>query len=143
FCSVDEDPPLSEERRMKEAGKLLLEKPFPFYRHFRAQRPGSPDLEREEAEQWFRVAFIEQTLGRSDEAMQAYGEARDLFVKLVEAHPEVAEHQNALALMHSNRGVLLTGGGKAEEALEEYRQAQDLPSKLVQSHPHVTHYLAH
>src|SRR5262249_32253628 len=89
--NVARSHPLFQEPRMEKAKKLLLEKTLPFYRNFRSQRPDDPVLQREEAEQWFRVAYIEQLFVRTAEARRAYERARDLQAKWVEAHPEVPE----------------------------------------------------
>jgi serine/threonine protein kinase len=139
--NVAKKHPLFQEPRMEQAKKLLLEKALPFYRNFRAQRPDDPGLKSEEAEQWFRVAFIEQTLGRPTEARHAYERARDLLENLVKEHPEVAEYQFGLASTHNDLGMSLASVSKVLEALQAYEQAADLLAKLVKAHPETPKYL--
>jgi serine/threonine-protein kinase len=137
--------PLFQKPRMDQAKKLLLEKTLPFYRQFRAQRPEDPALQHQEAEQWFRVGYIEQILGRSAEARHAYAQARDLMAKLLKAHPGEPKYQHNLALVHIDLGYLLEDLGKHAEALHEYDRAGDLQAELLKAQPDVPahrHYLA-
>jgi serine/threonine-protein kinase len=138
--NVAKEHPLFQEPRMEKAKKLLLEKTLPFYRQFRAQRPGDHILEHAEAEQLFRVAYIEKVLGHSGEALRVYGQAQELAAKLARTHPEEPLFQNNLATMHNNRAMLLTALGKREEALWEYRQARTIRIKLTRDHPRVPRY---
>jgi serine/threonine protein kinase len=140
--NVARTDPLFRGPRMKAAKKLLLKKTLPFYKNFRAQRPDDRELQREEADQWFRVGYIEQVLVEMTAARTAYEKARDLLGKLVKANPEVSLYQNDLATTHSNLGVLLHDLGKREQALKEYQQARDLRRKLVKARPDVPQYLA-
>src|SRR5262249_29839804 len=129
--------PLFQRPGMEQARKLLQEKTLPFYRNFRALRPNDPVLQREEADQWFRVGYIELGFGRNAEALSAYEHARDLMAQLVKAHPKVADYQDVLASAHNNLGALLKTQGKGMEALAAYQQALDLQTKLVETHPKV------
>jgi serine/threonine-protein kinase len=125
---------------MEQAKKLLLETTLPFYKRFRAQRPDDRGLERDEANQWFRVAYIEEFLGRTTRARQAYEKARDLLRRLVKAFPDRTQYQHTLASAHTNLGNLLSEQGKHEQALVELRTARDLHGKLVKAHPRVASY---
>jgi serine/threonine-protein kinase len=121
--------------RMEKAKKLLLEKTLPFYKNFRSQRPEDRHLRRDEADQWFRVGFIEHTLMRTTEARTAYERARNLQQNLGENHPDAPDYQNDLANTHLHLGRLLLDLGGREEALKEWQQARDLGRKLVKAHP--------
>src|SRR5207245_884306 len=123
-----------------KARNLLLRQTLRFYRNFRVQRPDDRALQREEADQWFRVGYIEYVLLRTEEAKEAYERARELFQALVKAHPDVPDYQKYLALTHNNLGVLLHALGKREEALVEHQQARDLRQKLVKAHPDLPVY---
>jgi serine/threonine-protein kinase len=138
--NVARDHPLFQSPRLKEAKKLLLEKTLPFYRRFRSQRPDDRGLQQEEAEQLYRVAYIEQTLGHSSDALKAYRQARVLAARLVHDHPDVPRYQRDLAHMHNNMGVMLSSQGKRDEALKEHRQALDIREKLVREHPSTPQY---
>jgi serine/threonine-protein kinase len=132
--------PLFQGPRMEKARNLLLRKTLRFYRNFRVQRPDDRGLQWEEADQWFRVGYIEQVLLRTNQAREAYERARALFQALVKAHHDVPGYQNDLASTHNDLGVLLDDLGKRDEALEEYQQARRLRRKLVGAHPDVPGY---
>jgi serine/threonine-protein kinase len=132
--NVAREHPLFQEPRMDEARKLLLEKTFPFYKNFRSQRPDDRRLQVDEAEQWSRVAYIEQTLLRADEAVKTYRKARDMWAKLAQVNPRMHVYQYFLAGMHNNLGLLLTALGKREEALADYRRARDVYASLDRAH---------
>jgi tetratricopeptide (TPR) repeat protein/tRNA A-37 threonylcarbamoyl transferase component Bud32 len=138
--NVAKEDPLFQLPRMEKAKKLLLKKTLPFYKNFRAQRPEDSALHHEEANQWFRVGYIERVLVQTTEARLAYEKARDLLARLVKAYPKVPLYQNDLAGTHNNLGNLLADLGKRQEALKEYQQARDLYSKLVKAHPNAPEY---
>jgi tetratricopeptide (TPR) repeat protein len=131
---------LFQEPRMEKARKLLLGKTLPLYKNLRAAAPTDSGLHIEEAEQWFRVGYIEHVLMQTPEARKAYEKARGLHAALVEAHPEIPEYQSNLATTHNNLGSVLANQGKCQEALAEYRQARDLFNRLVQAHPRAARY---
>jgi tetratricopeptide (TPR) repeat protein len=138
--NVAKNDPLFQEPRMEKARKLLLKKTLPFYKNFRSQRPDDRGLQMEEADQWFRVAYIEHVLVQATEARQAYEKTCELQQKLVKANPGVPGYQQDLASTHNNLAMLLRDLGKREQALKEYRQARDICSKLVKEHPEVPEY---
>jgi serine/threonine-protein kinase len=131
---------LFRQPRMEKAKKLLLEKTLPFYRNFRARSPDDHGLQREEARQWFRVGYIENVLGRTTEALEAYEQARDLQGRLVRSHPDVPEYQSDLARTLNNLVVLLRRLGKNTKGLEESIQARDILGELVAAYPKVARY---
>jgi tetratricopeptide (TPR) repeat protein len=137
--NVARDDPLFQQPRMERAKKLLLEKTLPFYRDFRAQSHDR-GLQLDEAQQWFRVGYIQAALVETAEALAAYEKARDLFAEVVEVHPEVPQYQNDLASIHNNLGALLTAVGRRQEALTEYQRARDLRRQLRERHSRVPRY---
>jgi serine/threonine-protein kinase len=138
--NVAKEHPLFQGPRMEKAKKLLLRKTLPFYKRFQSQRSGDRRLQHEEADQLFRVGYIEQTLGRHRAALQAYRQARDVIRKVARAHPEVAEYQSSLAHTHNNLGALLDDLGGRGEALQEYQRAGDIFARLGRAHPEVPQY---
>jgi serine/threonine-protein kinase len=138
--NVAKEHPLFQGPRMEKAKKLLLEKTLPFYRQFRAQRPGDRGLRHAEAEQLFRVAYIESFLGHYREALRVYRQACDNLVELAKAHPGVRLYLINLATTRNNLGSVLQTQGKLQEALGEYRQARAIRLKLVQAHRNVPQY---
>ena len=80
---------LFQQPRMEKPKRLLLALTLPFYKNFRVQLPDDRELQRAEAEQWYRVASIEHVLVRTRESKEAYEQARELQIKLARAHPGV------------------------------------------------------
>jgi serine/threonine-protein kinase len=138
--NVARDNALFQRPRMEQPKKLLLEKTLPFYRQFRSRRPGDRGLQREEAIQWFRVAYIEHVLGHFPEALAAYQRGTDLSDQLFRAAPHVPEYQKDLAAAHGNLGNLLFAWGRWQQALVEQQRSGDLLRKLVEAHPNVPEY---
>jgi serine/threonine-protein kinase len=132
--------PVFQGPRMEKARNLLLRKTLPFYRNFRVQRPDDRLLQREEADQWFRVGYIEYALLRTPEATEAYTRSLGLFQALVKAQPDLPAFQQDLATTHNNLALLLSAQGKSVEALKHYQQARDLFQQLVKAHPEVAQY---
>jgi tetratricopeptide (TPR) repeat protein len=133
--NVAREHPVFQTPRMEQARKLLLEKTLPYYSKFRSQRPDDPGLQRQQAEQFFRVGYIESVLGHDRESAQAYRQARDILVELVQVHPEVPDYQSDLTANHGNLASMLSHLGKSEQALEEYAKARDIGTRLVKANP--------
>src|SRR5205814_93901 len=98
-------------------------------------KPDDVGLLRQEAEKWFRVAYIEQTLMRLKEARDAYAKSLEMHQALARTYPKEPTHRLAQATIHGNLGQLLTEVGQNREALREYEQGRDLAAALVKEHP--------
>src|SRR5207248_1708861 len=110
-----------------------------FYRDFQVQRPDDETLRRDEAEQWFSVGYIEQVLGQTSQAQEAFQRAEKLLQLLVKAHPRFRKH---LAATHYHLGILCAAMGNREEALKEFEHARDLwRTLLLQGRPESPEYL--
>jgi serine/threonine-protein kinase len=138
--NVCKDNPLFQQPRMEKVKKLLLRRTLPFYKRMLEQRPADRGLLWNEADQWYRIGYIEYVLGEARQARTAYEKARELFGKLVKAHPGLHQYQTALAGTHNNLGLLLGELGERKEALKEYQQARDLQQQLVNDHPNLHLY---
>jgi serine/threonine-protein kinase len=138
--NVCKEDPLFQQPRMEKVRKLLLAKTLPFYQQMLKQQPANWALQWEEADQWFRVGYIEGELVETAQARTAYEKARERFLHLVMVQPGVAELQDQLAYTHDNLGVQLAALGKREEALVEHQQARELRLRLVKTWPHRHRY---
>jgi tetratricopeptide (TPR) repeat protein len=78
--------------------------------------------------------------GRGDEAVAAYGRARDLYRALAEAQPDFAGHRHGLASSLAGLGAALAQLGRTDEAVVAYEQARDLQQGLAEAHPDVAEY---
>jgi tetratricopeptide (TPR) repeat protein len=138
--NVAKEHPLFKPSRMEKAKKLLLEKTLPFYRQFRSKNPDDVGLQSDEAEQFVRVAYIQNELGHFDEGLVAFRRAQQIQMEMVESHPEVPRYRYYLATTHNSLGVMLASLGKCAEAIKEYRCALDLQKKLVKDQPQAASY---
>jgi serine/threonine protein kinase len=123
YLGVAKEHPLMQGPNTDKLRKLLLEKALPFYRQFRSQRPDDPALNREDAEQWRRVAAITGELGRKGEAAGAYEQARQRYQALVQAHPDDPTYRHDLANTLTDLAQLLAEQGKHVEALPLFERA--------------------
>jgi tetratricopeptide (TPR) repeat protein len=74
-------------------------------------------------------------LGKGDEALREYRQARDLRTSLVKDHPDLPAYRQELARTYDNLGRLLSDQGQWDEALRAYQQAQNLLGGLVKDYP--------
>jgi serine/threonine-protein kinase len=129
------DDPLLQQDHLLAVKKLLLEKTLPFYERFRAQKRDDSTLADRQAEYLFRVAYITDEIDRKAEALKSYEKARDIWLALSEAHPEVPHYRFMLAFTWNHLGSLQVQTGKPKEALGSYEQALRLRLALSQAHP--------
>jgi tetratricopeptide (TPR) repeat protein len=103
-----------------------------------SQRPDDSALQHEEAQQWRRVGNIEQVLLRTNDALQAYERARELFGALVHSHPDVRYYADSLARTCFNRARLLLQMNRPKETLvdlDEGLRQTDRLGKLDPKNP--------
>jgi tetratricopeptide (TPR) repeat protein len=72
--------------------------------------------------------------------VQDYGQARDIFARLADEHPDVSVYRRDLAESHSGLGSLLQDLSKSPESEAEYRVALREQQRLVDEHPNVPDY---
>jgi serine/threonine-protein kinase len=138
--NVCKDHPLFQQPGMEKVKKLLLEKTLPFYERMVEQRPIDRGLLWEEADQWYRIGYIEYVLGKTRQARTAYEKARERYDELLKTHPDQHLYQSAQANTHNHLGLLLVDLGEVKEALKAYQHALVLFRKLVKAHPHLHQY---
>jgi tetratricopeptide (TPR) repeat protein/tRNA A-37 threonylcarbamoyl transferase component Bud32 len=111
--------------------KSYLERMLKRWQAF-ASRTGDDERSRAiRAEGRFRVAGLQGKLGQGEEAMAGFREAVELYGKLAEEFPTVAEHRQYQALSHNNQGLLLQAQGKRAKAVEQYHKALANQQKLT------------
>ena len=122
-------------RDLRELRKRLLEDALKFYRSFIDQHRDDPQLKRELARAYARVATITDEIGTRPEALAGHARALEIRRGLAEADPgdtsllvNVAETLIAIASIQRSMGTF----GEANDALEEARR---LLESLVRSHP--------
>jgi serine/threonine-protein kinase len=129
------DDPLFQGEHMRKVRQQLLRKTLPFYERFTAERPEEEPLLARQAEYLHRVALITAEIDRKADALKSYERARDIRMALSQAHPEVTEYQNFLALTLNDLSVLQTKDGNPQGALKSIAEAIRVNLALHQREP--------
>jgi serine/threonine-protein kinase len=120
--------------------KKYLERTLKRWQAF-ADRAGDDERSRAiRAEGHFRVALLQDRLGRTEEALPGYRQALTIRQKLVDDFPAVPEYRKDLAYTHANLGVVLAEKIEWKEAMEHYDKALAIKQKLAGEFPDVHDY---
>jgi tetratricopeptide (TPR) repeat protein/tRNA A-37 threonylcarbamoyl transferase component Bud32 len=118
----------------------LLEHALQYYQAFLKEKGTDPEVRLDTVNAYRRLGDIQQQLGQSGEAEEAYRQAIAQAEKLVADHPNVPEYQTDLARNYHSLGTLLRTNGKLQEAEQAYRKAFAINEKLAADHPNVPEY---
>src|SRR5262249_3834010 len=88
-----------------EQAAAALERALDVRRQMVRDDPGAAEYQAGRAHN--NVGTFYQTLGDSAPARAAYEEARELYARLVETHPDEPSYRLSLAIAHNNLGALL------------------------------------
>jgi tetratricopeptide (TPR) repeat protein len=118
----------------------VLQSLLGFYDQFAEQNRDNMRWLHETAGAYRRVGEIQQLLGQSDQAEEAYRRALEFYQRLKQANPEEPEYLLGLAGVHNELGRLAQATARFPEALQEHREALT----LLTDHPEApaTHSLA-
>ena len=83
------------------------------------------------------MGLILAQMGRSNDSLAAFEQARVITQMLTVAAPSVAQYQHDLAQCYMGRGWILGLMGRDSEALTAWEKGRDLQQKLVDSSPNV------
>ncbi len=136
------ESPLLQQERMQDVRKLLLEKALPFYEQFSIQKPDDEALLFEKGRNYFRVGYITETIGRKDQAIKWYEQARAALAELLRRDGANDDYRLDLGRVTDNLGVLQRDTGRRQEALASLNQARELRQTLVDKHPESPLYLS-
>ncbi len=89
-----------------------------------------------------RIAALQQKLGRTDEAIRSYEQARDTISGLVREHPETVRFRQVLAIGDTGLAGLYRQAGRWNEALELLDLAQKTLESLPQQWPKYHYHMA-
>jgi serine/threonine protein kinase/tetratricopeptide (TPR) repeat protein len=115
--------------------KLFLRTALKYYRELLKEKASDQGARQRLAAAAFRVGMIEERLGRDEEAVAMFQQARDLYARLTAEFPTVREYRRDLADSHGELANLLRNVGKAKQAATEYRAAVALKKNLVSAFP--------
>jgi serine/threonine-protein kinase len=135
------DNRLPRERQLGPEDRRLLEKAFTFYQHFTRQNNTDRRVREQTAKAYLRVGAIEDKLGQSEKARDAYRQALTLWDQLVAEFPGRADYRLNLARGYASLawvgGVNEKHGPKDEQLLGK---AVALQEKLVKASPGQVEY---
>jgi serine/threonine-protein kinase len=127
------EEPLLQKDHMRPVRKLLLEQALPFYLGFQSQKPDDTGIRKDLARNLFRVAFIHDEIGRKDEAVERYEQARAQFLRLSNDDPDEEDYRIDLGQTCHNLAAALKEVGRREAALEHYEEARQIRAVLAQA----------
>ncbi|MEZ6073501.1 MAG: tetratricopeptide repeat protein [Pirellulales bacterium] len=124
---------------MEQIRRKLLEGALEFYQGFLHQKSDDPAIRLDTASAYRRVGETNQSLGRTDEAIEAFRNATRLLEDLQNDFQANESYREAVAASQFNLGSTLHESGKYEEAKPLYQQAlagwqslaKDYPTKPV------------
>jgi tetratricopeptide (TPR) repeat protein len=117
------------------AGKAVLEEALAVFQELLPEQGNDPQVRREAAQLFGRVAAINQTLGLASKAAEDYGRQAVLLNSLLEEEPASKPLRIELADSHRWRGNALRDSGNVREAQEAYDQAASLHKQLLREFP--------
>lgn len=111
--------------------KELLDAAERYYRDFLQTRGDDPEVRVDAASASFRVGWVKQALGQSEEALKAFKEAAAIYGALVQAHPENIEYQRYLASSYGAQGLLLDGAQRRDDALAAHQKSLEIRRSIL------------
>jgi serine/threonine protein kinase/Tfp pilus assembly protein PilF len=144
FAAVDRmltrvgDKELRHIPQMEQKRRQLLEDALGFYQQLLQDDSSDPQARLEVARAYIRVGNIQQWLGRSDQAGDAFRQGQEILEQLRSEFPDQAQHRFELALANRAMGTFDADLGQSAEAeallLRSIRLLEDLdqeqPAKL-------------
>jgi len=131
---------LLKEDRFKPLIKDLLKDALGYYQAYTDEFRNDETKLVSLADKFFQIGWISNESGDQEKAIEAYLDAIEIRIHLVEENPTVTEHQSDLAHSHNNLGILYSNTGKADEALVSFKKAIKIRENLVEENPTVTLY---
>lgn len=120
--------------------KKFLTEVLTYYREFAGEKAEDEQSRARSAAAAYRVGYIENRLGRSEQALVAFQTASDGYGKLATDFPSNTEYRYEQARSLNNMGLHLRALGKRLEAAESHRRALAISDKLVAESPTVPKY---
>ncbi|MHC4617621.1 MAG: protein kinase domain-containing protein [Planctomycetota bacterium] len=127
--------------RMEQTRQDLLQQAQVFYQEFLEGNKGDLEVREETGRAYRRLGDIHNTLGQYEQAEQAYLNAIDIFERLADEFPDMAEYQMEVGVGNNGLGVALRVLGRHPEAEEAHRAAVALLEPLAEEFPTEPDYL--
>jgi serine/threonine-protein kinase len=144
LTSVSENTLLKEQDSvdLRSLRQQLLVKGLQYYQRFVAQRSEDPQLRRELANAYSRVAEVTREISTRRQALEAFRSARAIWEQLVAADPTAPEPQAHLADCLLAIGKLQAVSEEFPPAMASLDRAREILEPLVGRHPAVAPYEA-
>jgi tetratricopeptide (TPR) repeat protein len=126
---------LAQQKEITPEQKQFLTTALGYFRELLKEKENDEGTRKRIAGATYRVGTIEARLGRKEEAVAMFRQARELLGRLAAEYPGVGEYRHYLGESHNCLGLLLGGMGKRDEAETQYRAAIAVLRKLVGEHP--------
>ncbi|MCS6976399.1 MAG: serine/threonine-protein kinase, partial [Gemmatales bacterium] len=114
---------LATQKAISAEQKKFLDTMLPLYRELAQKRGNDVETRKQVAAAAYRVGMIQYRLGRLEEGVVAFYQARDAYATLAAEFPGNPEFRADLAKSHTNLGNLLSVTGRLAEAEQAYRNA--------------------
>jgi serine/threonine-protein kinase len=141
LVAVDEMLTKVGEERLKDIAEMepvrqaLLQKALAFYQKFLRERGEDAAVRQEAARANRRVGDIQELLGQTAEAEEAYRQALALQGRLVGEARGDPERRQELSKTHHNLGAMYWRLGRMADAEAEFQEALAVGEELVAEHP--------
>ena len=126
---------LATQKTITPEQKEFLTQVLPLYQEFLADKDADQKTRERAASAAFQVGQIEYRLGRSEESLISFHQARVELDRLVAAFPTTPAYRFDLAAAHYNLGMLLSDLGRWDEAEQQFARGLDISEKLVSEFP--------
>ncbi|HET6576118.1 MAG TPA: serine/threonine-protein kinase, partial [Fimbriiglobus sp.] len=144
MVAITDDPQLKQPD-FDPLRKKLLEPAVPFLQKIADQQSDDPEREADRGAVYIRLINLRLSLDEHEAALRDSEAARDLFVRLNKAFPDVRRYRHGLASCLTTRAIALERLVRLGESEADYRRAVDLKDRLaaeVPGNPAARHDLA-
>jgi serine/threonine-protein kinase len=131
---------LETQKELRPEQRKFLERALEYYRKYASTLVIAENERARHAEAYFRMGYLQVRLGLHEAARDSYAAAIVESELLVDEHPLVPEHRQALATSHHSLGRVLADLGKNDEAERKYRAALKEQERLAAEVPQVHEY---
>ena len=131
---------LATQTIISEDQKKFLRNVLKYYQELLPEQGQDETARSRVARAAFRVGMIEERLGRKQEALAAFGQARELYASLSADFPKSPHYRVQLAWCHNNLADLEDDVGSLESSEHRYRDALRVWEQLVAEFPMTLEY---
>jgi serine/threonine protein kinase len=115
--------------------KELLASAVPFYEEFVKEVQDDPDLECDRARAYGQLGRVRHMMAERQEALADYQQARAIFARLADSHPDRPDFRRLLGQSHSSVGNIFMELGRFSEAESAFRESCNVLRALAEENP--------